>query len=170
MGNINSRMRKKAYKFLKSTTGAFCKMCQIHESEKELVIDHIDNNNSNNNPSNWQFLCRKCNYIKNPRLAEREPLDSVGVSECVSLNYQTPNEITINREKEPLFRECIEQIISKNIEFEKSDLINSGAERVGISIKTSRRYLDKMCSSAGNYQIIRKDNQNYIKRRNKNSI
>ena len=38
---------------------------------------------------------------------------------------------------------------SENLEFEEQDLINSAAEEIGISPITARRYLDKICSSAG---------------------
>ena len=151
MSNMNSRMRKKVYAYLKKF-GAYCRGCQALESEKELVIDHKDNNNSNNHPSNWQFLCRSCNYIKNPRLAEREPLDVCG-GECDL--FSKPTEISINREKEPEFREYVIQQVARNGPMKRRELVNAGSERIGIAQKTSIRYLDKMCSSEGEY-IIRK--------------
>ena len=122
------------------------------ESERELVIDHIDNNNKNNNPSNWQFLCRSCNYIKNPRLKEREPLDVCG-GECDSLDKET--EITINREKQPMFEEYLIQQVARNGPMKRRELVNAASERIGISQKTATRYLDKMCSYEGEF-IIRK--------------
>ena len=150
MSNMNSRKRKIAYPYLKNEFGAYCQMCQALESERELIIDHIDNNNRNNNPSNWQFLCYTCNYIKNPRLKERkEPLDvCVGVYD--SLYRET--EITINREKEPKFLEYVEFRVGEEKKVPQQDLINSGAEYCGCSPKTTRRYLDKLTSSEGKYQ------------------
>ena len=152
MSNMNSRMRRKAYAYLKKMFGAYCQGCHALETEKELVIDHKDNNNSNNNPDNWQFLCRSCNYIKNPRLAEREPLDVCG-GECDL--FSKPTEISINREKEPEFREYVIQQVARNGKMKRRELVNTASERIGMSQKTATRYLDKMCSSEGEY-IIRK--------------
>ena len=142
MSNMNSRMRKTAYPYLKNMFGPYCRGCQALESERELVIDHIDNNNKNNNPSNWQFLCRSCNYTKNPRLKEREPLDVCG---GVSEPFDTPSEIKINREREPLFRKYVEEEVKANGQILERELINSGAEKLGLSIRTTPSYLKKMC-------------------------
>ena len=145
MSNMNSRQRNKAYSYLKMRFGAYCRGCQALESERELVIDHRDNNNFNNHSSNWQLLCRSCNYIKNPRLVER-PLDVCGGG-CDSLDRET--EITINREKEPKFREYVELRVGEEKQVPQQDLINGGAEYCGCSIKTTARWLAKMTSSQG---------------------
>ena len=145
---MNNRQRKIAYARLKKF-GAYCRGCQALESEKELVIDHKDNNNSHNHPSNLQFLCRSCNYIKNPRLAEREPLDVCGGG-CDSLDRET--EITINREKEPKFRKYVELRVGEEKQVPQQDLIHSGAEYCGCSIKTTARWLAKMTSTEGIFQ------------------
>lgn len=163
MSNMNSRTRSILYEFLRLRDGGICKKCSISENEKELVIDHIDNNNGNNSLDNVQLLCRKCNYIKNPRLAEREPLDSVGV--CATPQLDMSMEIRINREKEPQFRKYVIDRISRDGEAIKTDLIDSGAEVVGISPKTSTKYLRKMCSSEGQFQIIRKNRTDYVIKR-----
>lgn len=152
MSNMNSRMRRKVYAYLKKKFGAYCQGCHALETEKKLVIDHKDNNNSNNNPDNWQFLCRSCNYIKNPRLREREPLDVCG-GECDL--FSKPTEISINREKEPKFREYVIQQVARNGPMIRRELVNTASERIGISQKTATHYLDKMCSYEGEY-IIRK--------------
>jgi len=119
MSNMNSRQRHKAYSYLKTRFGAYCRGCQALESERELVIDHRDNNNFNNHSNNWQLLCRSCNYIKNPRLVER-PLDVCGGG-CDSLDRET--EITINREKEPKFRKYVELIVGEEKQVPQQDLI-----------------------------------------------
>jgi len=142
---MNSRQRHKAYSYLKKRFGAYCRGCQALESERELVIDHRDNNNFNNHSNNWQLLCRSCNYIKNPRFAER-PLDVCGGG-CDSLDRET--EITINREKEPKFREYVELRVGEEKQVPQQDLINGGAEYCGCSIKTTARWLAKMTSSQG---------------------
>ena len=148
MSNMNSRQRLKAYSYLKTRFGAYCRGCQALESERELVIDHRDNNNFNNHSNNWQLLCRSCNYIKNPRLVER-PLDVCGGG-CDSLDRET--EITINREKEPKFRKYVELIVGEEKQVPQQDLINGGAEMFECSQKTTRRYLEKLTSSEGRYE------------------
>ena len=159
MSNMNSRKRKTAYPYLKNMFGAYCRGCQALESERELVIDHIDNNNKNNNPSNWQFLCRSCNYIKNPRLKEREPLD---VCVSVSKPFNTPSEIKINREKEPRFKTYAEEEVKSNVQVLEQELIYSGAEKLGLSPITADRYLKKMYSSAGTLQRMKTKEEYYI--------
>ena len=167
MSHMNSRTRHIVYEFLVQRDGEFCNHCKVLGMERQLVVDHIDNNDNNNHPDNLQLLCRRCNYLKNPRLSEREPFD---MCECepiqhVSFSYHT-NEITINKEKEPLFRKYVEYIIDKNIEWEKEDLINSGSETVGVSIITAERYLKKMCSSTGKFMLVTKNNTDFITKRN----
>jgi len=49
---------------------------------------------------------------------------------------------------------------SKNREWNERDLISAGAEVIGISTTTARRYLDKMCSSAG--VLVRHDDGNNV--------
>jgi len=159
MSNMNSRMNKKVRAYLTKKFGAYCRMCRALESERKLEVDHIDNNNSNNNPNNWQYLCYTCNYIKNPRLNEREPLDvCVGVSQP----FDIPSEIKINRTKEPLFRKFVEEMIMEYGEVSVQELIDSGAEKLGLSPRTTERYMRKLYSSAGRYQRIKKGTEHYI--------
>ena len=159
MSNMNSRMNKIARAYLTKKFGAHCRWCQALESERKLEVDHIDNKNSNNNPSNWQYLCYSCNYIKNPRLEEREPLDvCVGVSKPLDI----PSEIKINREREPLFRKYAEEEVKANVQVLEKELINSGAEKLGLSIRTTPKYLTKMCSALGILQRIKIKKEYYI--------
>ena len=159
MSNMNSRMNKIARAYLTKKFGAHCRWCQALESERKLEVDHIDNKNSNNNPSNWQYLCYSCNYIKNPRLEEREPLDV-----CVSVSgpFDTPSEIKINRAKEPLFKTYAEEEVKSNVHVLEQELIHSGAEKLGLSPITADRYLKKMYSSAGTLQRIKIKEEYYI--------
>ena len=49
---------------------------------------------------------------------------------------------------------------------EERDLINSGAQIIGISPVTAKRYLDKMCSRLeGNYIKFKIDTMTFIKKR-----
>ena len=159
MSNKNGRDRKRDYENIKKRDGAYCRGCQALETERELVIHHKDNNNSNNNYSNQIFLCRKCNYLVHPRISEREPLDVCG---GVSQPFDTPSEIKINRTKEPLFRKYVEEEVKANGQVLEQELINSGAEKFELSIRTTPRYLKKMYSSEGKLQRIKTKTECYI--------
>ena len=117
MSNMNSRDRKAVYNYLARTHGEMCNLCKIDGNSKTLVVDHIDNNNSNNHPENVQLLCRRCNYKKNPRISEREPLDNCE-SVCPPIHYISfihhENEIERSKKKEPLFRKYVIEKIESN--------------------------------------------------------
>ena len=158
---MNKRMNIQVRAYLTAMYGAHCALCGVSESQKMLVVDHKDNNNSNNNPNNWQFLCYRCNYFKNPRLAERtEPLEKCvcgGMNELISTDRES--EISINREKEPLFRKYVEYTVKELGQVSQQDLINGGAEYCECSTKTTTRYLAKLTSPVGKYVKFKKDNR-----------
>ena len=66
-------------------------------------------------------------------------------------NESFVTELQVNRRKEPRFRLYTFQRMSesKTMRLQERDLIDSGSEEIGISPITARRYLDKLCSSAG---------------------
>ena len=65
MSNMNGRTRTKFYGLLSDRDGDHCAFCRISATKKQLVIDHIDYDNSNNDMVNLQLLCRRCNHIRN---------------------------------------------------------------------------------------------------------
>jgi hypothetical protein len=75
------------------------------------------------------------------------------------------NEIERNKKKEPLFRKYVIEKIESSLEWEVEDLINSGAEKTGISTITSERYLKKMCSSEGSHTIVDRANTDYVRKK-----
>ncbi len=141
---MNGTTRKKFYDFLSNHNGEYCRCCGNLPTEGQLVIDHRDNNNENNSQDNLQLLCRRCNYLKNPR----RPVDM-----CVS-EEESPDqsELEVSRTKEPSFRKFVCHQISEEKSIPEQELINSGSEYSGISPVTAKRYLDKMCSKVGIYQ------------------
>jgi len=144
VSRLNGYTRKKLYRQLARRDGEFCRCCGALPWEKQLVIDHRDNDNNNNNPENHQLLCRVCNYLKNPR----RPVDV-----CVS-EGEAPDqtELEKNRTTEPLFRKYVAHEINEKCKVSEQDLINGGAEHVGISPVTAKRHMNKMCSPDGFYQ------------------
>jgi len=141
---MNGPTRKKLFQILVKRDGQYCKCCGGLATENTLVIDHKDNISANNDLSNLQILCRRCNYLKNPR----RPVDM-----CVS-EEESPDqsELTVNRTKEPIFRKFVYHQINEGKPIPEQELINSGSEYSGISPVTAKRYLDKMCSSIGIFQ------------------
>ncbi len=121
--------------------GECCKFCGRSPPEVSLVIDHKDNDNRNNNLSNLQLTCRACNYKKNPR----RPLDMC-VNEKSNSRFDS---ISINQEKEPKFREYVYGEIQETGSALWDDLVDAGAEFVGVSIETTKRYMRKMISKTG---------------------
>lgn len=143
---MNSHTRKKKYDEIARRDGNFCRGCQKLPTEGPLILDHRDNNSKNNKNENLQILCRGCNYIKNPR----GPVDQ-RESES-EYDYENKSELEVNRIKEPSFKAYVHQRIGEEVQVLQSDILNSGAEHVGISPITAKRYLDKMCSAAGTLQ------------------
>lgn len=142
VSRMNSVMRKKFYQVIADRDGEYCKGCGTLPSERPLVIDHRDNNNFNNLTENLQLLCRRCNYLKNPR-----PVDKC-VSEGESGNPVT-SELEQNQKKEWKFRKYIYTRLEEQESISINEIILAGAEAIGISPVTARRYLDKMCSVEG---------------------
>lgn len=145
MSNMNSRDRDRFYPEIVKRDGEFCKGCgKSAEATKEgfLCIDHKDNNNDNNSFENLQFLCRACNYYKNPRnqrTLEERP--------------QTP-EMKKGERMERYFRNWLFGIVTENHKWLLEDVIDAGAEKTGGSTETIKRYIRKCVSSEGMYQVV----------------
>ena len=92
-------------------------------------------------PSNLQILCRGCNYLKNPRIDEREPLDL-----CVN---KPNNAIQRSKKMELEFREFVYEQMYRGNHHTVKKMINAGAEKCEISPVTAKRYMDKMLSERG---------------------
>ncbi len=151
MSNMNGVTRRKKYQEIVERDGEYCKCCGKLASEGQLVVDHRDNNNTNNSHTNLQLLCRSCNYLKNPR---KSPLDM-----CESENsqqYSEESSMSKNRRTEPLFREFIlsELANSECNSLTWDEAINMGAEKIGISQMTAERYLNKMISKYGALRLL----------------
>lgn len=59
---IRAKIRKRPYRY---AVGDKCEKCGfIPEHKCQLDVDHIDENHSNNDPSNFQTLCANCHRLK----------------------------------------------------------------------------------------------------------
>lgn len=144
---MNGPTRTRLYRFIAQRDGERCKRCGKLPDQGQLVIDHIDNNSRNNNSENLQLLCRRCNYLKNPR----QPVD-LSVSEEWVVEQ---TELQVNRLKEPMFKKYVFHRINEETSVPEVDLVNAGAEEIGASPVTTKRYLNKMCSSRGTLERAR---------------
>jgi hypothetical protein len=144
MSNMNSRERNFVYPLIAQRDGEVCRCCGKLASETKeqfLLIDHKDNNNSNNHIDNLQLLCRSCNYLKNPR---RDPSEE---------RPQTP-EMKKGERMERYFRNWLFGLITENHKWLLEDIIDAGAEKTGGSTETIKRYVRKCISSEGMYEVV----------------
>ena len=131
------------YDLVAKHDGEYCKLCGATSAEKKLFVT---NRMASLEDSNEKILlCKKCLIDKGLYelcVSEREKVNEVG-------SYVT--ELQVSRQKEIRFRLYVYERLSesRSKKWEEHDLINSAAEVIGISPTTARRYLDKMCSSAG---------------------
>lgn len=157
--SINTRLW--AYRYLVARDGEICQECgKSPTTQYSLDIDHKDGNKDNNDPSNLQLLCRKCNQAKENR--RRSKCDH---NVCVSVEgspatrivrdqvdyLQGSPEMKANSYFEIDFRVWLLKEIDKRkgLGVDRKEAINTGAELVGCSPMTTSRYLDKLLSKAG---------------------
>ena len=145
MGGLNKRQRDKYYKIQADLFGEYCRNCKVSGTKDTLVLHHINNNNKDNRKENHQLLCRRCNYLVNPR---KKPVDFVCVSVC---EEPTPTELKENRRMEPIFRQWVLRKLKVRHPRRIDEIITAGAEFVGASTETTKRYVRKMTSDEGFY-------------------
>jgi hypothetical protein len=153
VSKMNGITRKRFYIFLVKRDGENCKHCDKSPPKVNLVIDHIDNNNGNNSSGNLQLLCRRCNYLKNPRrpvdLSEREEEDET--------------ELQKSRRIRPLIKKFILHEINENGVVSEKDLQNGGAELHSCSQQTVQRVIDSICSPYGILERVKSSGGYFIR-------
>ena len=138
---MSGNKRKKIYTKLAKEYGEVCQFCHNTPEQRQLVIDHKDNNNTNNFYKNLQLLCRRCNYIKNPR----RPVD---VCER-DREMEEKSELQVSQTKKPHFKHFVWHEINERTQVPQKELLDAAAEELDISQVTAKRWLDAMCSSRG---------------------
>ena len=131
------------YDLIAKRDGKFCKSCGAISSENKLIVD--SGTSTATDLAEKFLICIPC--LARKRLYELCVSEREKVNETES--YVT--ELQVSRQKETRFRLYVFERLSesKSTKWEEHDLVNSEAEVIGISPTTARRYLDKMCSSAG---------------------
>lgn len=146
MANMNKQTHDMKYpQIIEKQKGEYCVACQRDKfilrsigRDDTLCIDHIDNNNENNDISNLQLLCRGCNTMKNHwrRLPNVEDLED-------SPTYKK------SKQNEFRFRNyCMGRLLEPEANYKvRLDSIKAdGAEACKISLKSAGDYLHKMTS------------------------
>lgn len=147
----------------KKQHGVYCVGCKRDPSilialgkNPDMVIDHSDNNNENNDISNLQFLCRGCNTMKNHwrHLPQIEDLpDSPTFKKSKQNEFRFRN-YAMGRLQEP----------EANYFVHLDSLIADGAEFCQCSPQAIKNYITKMTSPReGIFKVVlRQDAQEYL--------
>lgn len=153
------RLSPQAYKITKALLTkqqqGLCALC--HEVGVE-EIDHVNGDPSDNHPDNLRGVHKSCN-IRQRNLA-------VGISTESererAREKEDSAEIEINRDAEPRYRKWLFERSAKPEPLYTGEAIYGGAEIVGISPITARRYLGKVTSPQGIYYILTVRDRNRI--------
>jgi hypothetical protein len=148
-----------AYRYLVIRDGEQCAECgQLPTTQNALDIDHADGDPQNNHPDNLRLLCRACNTTlgnkARPSSAKRERERKEGkpatriIKEDAGYRQGSP-EMKANLLYEVSFRRWIMSKVCSQGGYSKQEAINEGAELIGCSPLTTRRYLEKLTSNAG---------------------
>jgi len=160
MSRMSGPRRARIFEYLVERDGRCCFIGGEILERNKLVIDHWDNNNSNNHPQNLHLLCKSANAIKNARGPGKKTklLSSVcvkrppGLIARPTLVCSNMEAFGLNRQTEPLFRHVVFYNVVHFCELNVNELVDAGAELVRCSPITIQRYLQKMTSRAGLYR------------------
>lgn len=156
MPRTNGRFRAKWYPILVKRDGERCAICGRRPPGVYLEIDHRDGDPRNNpiDGSNFQLLCRGDNRTKNPRGKGRRK--SALNAESIDTARPSSAEFLKNQISEPLFCHWLDTKMRtvKPARMLLSETINSGAYVAQCTQPTIKKYLMKLCSNEGPYQVI----------------
>jgi hypothetical protein len=160
MSRMNSRNRKKYFQMIvERDGGAFCFVGGEHLTFETAIIDHLNNDNSDNRLENLHLLCPSMNSVKNCRGRDKRhqilsPMSGNIYTQMFENERLRTNsvELIINMKAEPNFKHWLfwKIIHDGTIFFEKA--LNGGAAFARISQETIRRYLKKELSELRFYE------------------
>jgi len=154
MAHMNKATRRRLFPVLAKRDDERCNVCKEEGTERSLIIDHIDNDDSNNVLTNLQLLCRRHNYLKNPRRKKGDHSHK-SVSVCVRKHDQTISaELEKNRSTEPTFRHWLYWAVKTGGAISFGEAVDAGAEVAMCSQESIKRYIRKVCSTAGMYGLV----------------
>lgn len=151
--HLNERARNEWYAVLKARDGEHCHWCggkgYKKKGHNQLVIERRDNSKGYYE-GNIAFAHQRCNIKKDPRGVGRFSPRSL-TSYDVEPKIVRSAEMDRNLKSEPMFRKYVVKRVMKHGHVPVGELVNAGAEKSHISQQTAKRYLDKMCSSEGDF-------------------
>lgn len=176
-------LRLWVYRYLVARDGEQCVLCERKPTKRiSLDVSHIDNNPKNDDPDNLCLLCHSCNArMKLCKATEKARLIryKCALHVCVCVNgHKNANrendrhdygvnsqikelidysagtqEMKANALFERDFREWLLALVGEYGSYPKQEAINTGAERAGCSPATTKRYLEKLTSAGGVFDI-----------------
>jgi len=165
MARMNGPKRKKIYRQLVQRDGEVCFIGGEPLNAERSVIDHLDNDNSNNEMSNLHLMCRSMNSVKNPRGKTKKSKVQSSVCMCAETGMDQYDrirsnsaEFVKNQQAEPAFKHWLFVELVHHYRILLEEAINSGAAIARCSQETIKRYLKKETSKVRLYQLI-EDNE-----------
>ncbi len=160
MSRMSGPRRKELYQIIADRDTETCFIGGEEETSATLVLDHWDNNNSNNSLTNLHLLCRSMNSIKNGRGCDHRHKLQSSLYVCDKSNGEVHQELAIrhaefkkNLTSEPAFKHWLFEMVVKNDGLEFEEVLNSGAAVAHCSQETIRRYLAKETSRVRLYMV-----------------
>lgn len=162
MSRMNSRNRRKNFQMIvEREGGAFCRIGGEPLTFETAVIDHWNNNNDDNRPSNLCLLCKSMNAVKNSRGRDKrhELLSPMcgKIDKTVLENERIRTnsiELMKNMQAEPDFRHWLFWKIVHDGKVFFEDALDAGAAFARCSQETIRRYIRKELSEIRPYMKI----------------
>jgi len=150
------RLSPQAYRITKALLNRVqsgqCAICLKPGIEE---IDHINGDPSDNNPENLRGVHSTCN-----RRRQRK----TGMDSDFGREREDSAEIEINRDAEPRYRKWLFERTESRVPLYSQEAIYGGAETIGISPITARRYLGKATSPQGTYDVLTVREKNRVKK------
>ncbi len=143
MKRMSTKKVRVALQFCINRDGRRCAICGRFISLDKAVLHHKDNDSSNNpkDGSNWQAVCKRDNYLANPRNSKRDT--AVDINESTYIR-ESSAELRKAERMFPKFCHWLFNYLSHNTRIEYDTCINTSANVTGGSQITMQRYLDKV--------------------------
>lgn len=107
-------------------------------------IHHYNGDDTDQRLENVCLLCHACNHLK-----------KLWKSSLTNSSFQISAAHQKNLEAEPMFQSWLSNmIIEKNYHYPERFVIKEGAWRAGVSVETSKRYLQKVCDHPSSPYVI----------------
>lgn len=158
MTRLNSKQRRRLYPHVERreiplnlplmNVGPYCRGCGKMVSKdgvehRQGILDCIDNSGDHTRLDNLQLLCKPCNALKNPRGPKPNPNRE-------NLSWEASTNIKGKKK----FRAWAIQLMLDHNNYPVDDMIAAGAEFCDLETITTSRYLRRMASTLGPFEIV----------------